>query len=881
MISKSQNRKSRDGKKYYLYSLSFILTAFLSIMENLPVSAASYEHLETDSITSQITQSTRIQLVALQKVEIQANTSDLVQQGKELYIQGKFSDAVRVWQQALKDAEDNPLKQAMLLSNMCLGYQQLGQWDEAKKAIASSLQLLSSQPDSQDKLKILAQAINTQGSLQFALGQTESALNSWQTATKIFSQIEDNSGIMSSLLNQVQALKALGFYRRMVETLDLIDLALQTQPDTELKASGFRSLGDRLVAFEDFVKAKKSLEQSLEIASKINAKSEISATQLSLGNLARAEYDSITAFKFYNAASINATPSLTKFQAELNKFSLLIEEKKFSEAQALVSSIESQSDRLLPTRNAIYAKLNFSQNLAILAKQDSKSKQNLLLKSANILAETIRQAESLGDRRAKAYALGSLGGLYEQSQQFKEAEDLTQQALFIAQSIDAIDIAYRWRWQLGRLRSAQGDISGAIAFYSAAVDDLQQLRNDLVSINSGLQFSFRESIEPIYRQLISLLLLEEGAISSQKNLQKAQEVIESLQLAELSSFLRSDCLKASPVEIAKIDRRAAVIYPIILEDRLEVILSIPQKPLRRYSANVNQKELDRFVSELRIDLREPRTQDYLSKSQTVYDWLIRPAIADLSNSDIKTLVFVLDGSLRNIPMSSLHDGKKFLIQSYSIALTPGLQLLDPRPLLREKISVLAGGITEVRNGFTALPNVAQELNNIRAQVSSLELLNQAFTENNLRKNIANNSFPVIHLATHGQFSSRASDTFLITWDGMLNLDSLTQLIQSRDQDKVLELLILSACQTAVGDNRAALGLAGMSVRAGARSTIASLWSIDDAATSLFMTEFYKDLVKEKPEKAEALRQAQISLLTQDKYKHPYYWAPFVLLGNWL
>jgi CHAT domain-containing protein len=181
-----------------------------------------------------------------------------------------------------------------------------------------------------------------------------------------------------------------------------------------------------------------------------------------------------------------------------------------------------------------------------------------------------------------------------------------------------------------------------------------------------------------------------------------------------------------------------------------------------------------------------------------------------------------------------------------------------------------------------LPNVLQELKNIQSQVlSSKELLNQDFTENNLRKNLVNSSFPIIHLATHGQFSSRVSDTFLITWDGMLNLDSLTQLIQSRGQDKMLELLILSACQTAVGDSRAALGLAGMSVRAGARSTMASLWSIDDAATSLFMTEFYKRLASGKPEKAEALRQSQIVLLTQTKYKHPYYWAPFVLLGNWL
>ncbi len=865
-----------------LYCSGLLLTAILSI-ENWSVSAAADQYLELKPITSQITQSTRMQLVALQNIEIdQTDASDLVQQGKELYTNGKFNEAIRVWQKAFQGSEGNQLRQAMLLSNISLGYQQLGEWAQAKTAIATSLQLLASQADRKDKLKIFAQALNTQGSLQFALGQMESALKSWQTATETFSQIKDDKGRMASLLNQVQALKALGFDRRMVETLAIIELSLQTQPDSELKASGLRSLGDRLLVIEDFPKAKKLLGQSLEIASKLNAKSEISATQLSLGNLARAAYDSHNAFQFYNAATSNATSPITKIQSELNQFSLLIEEKKFSEAQTLISTIESQSDRLLPSRSAIYAKLNFAQNLTILAQQDSTSKQDLMLKSANILAATIRQVESLGDRRAKAYALGSLGALYEQSQQFKEAEDLTKQALFIAESINAIDISYRWRSQLGRLRYAQGDISGAIAFYSESVDDLQQLRNDLVSVNAGLQFSFRESVEPIYRQLISLLLLEDGTISSQKNLKKAQAVIESLQLAELTNFLRSNCLSANSVKLADIDRFAAVIYPIVLEDRLEVILSIPNQPLRRYSTSITQKELEQIVNELRVDLREPRTEDYLAKSQTVYDWLVRPAIADLRKSDIKTLVFVLDGALRNIPMASLHDGKHFLIQTYSVALTPGLQLLDPKPLVREKTTVLAGGITEARNGLTSLPNVFQELKNIQAQIlNSKELLNQDFTENNLRKNLVNNSFPIIHLATHGQFSSRASDTFLITWDGMLNLDSLTQLIQNRGQDKILELLVLSACQTAVGDSRAALGLAGMSVRAGARSTMASLWSIDDAATSLFMTEFYQELTKAKSEKAASLRQAQIALLTQTKYQHPYYWSPFVLLGNWL
>jgi tetratricopeptide (TPR) repeat protein len=200
-----------------------------------------------------------------------------------------------------------------------------------------------------------------------------------------------------------------------------------------------------------------------------------------------------------------------------------------------------------------------------------------------LLATAVQQSRSLSDKRAESYALGQLGEVYEhgqlgevyeQTQQLKAAIDLTQQALLLAQSINASDIAYRWQWQLGRLLKAQGDPKSAIAAYTEAVNNLQSLRTDLVAINSNVQFSFRESIEPVYRQLVGLLLESEvGSQPSQSNLIAARKVIESLQLAELANFFRENCLTAKPVQIDQIDPQAAVIYPIILEDRLEVVVS--------------------------------------------------------------------------------------------------------------------------------------------------------------------------------------------------------------------------------------------------------------------------------------------------------------------
>jgi CHAT domain-containing protein len=254
------------------------------------------------------------------------------------------------------------------------------------------------------------------------------------------------------------------------------------------------------------------------------------------------------------------------------------------------------------------------------------------------------------------------------------------------------------------------------------------------------------------------------------------------------------------------------------------------------------------------------SQKRLALSQQVYDWLVRPAEADLNSSQIETLVFVLDGSLRNLPMAALHNGQQYLIEKYNLALTPSLQLLTPQPLAEKSLKTLILGLSEARQGFVALPAVEYELEQIQALVPTEVLLNQQFTRQELVEKLRQTPFSIVHLATHGQFSSQADQTFLLTWDGRINVKEFDQLLRSSQNDlEPIELLVLSACQTATGDQRAALGLAGVAVRSGARSTLATLWQV----------------------KAEALRLAQLKLLQTSQYQDPYYWAAFVLVGNWL
>ena len=480
---------------------------------------------------------------------------------------------------------------------------------------------------------------------------------------------------------------------------------------------------------------------------------------------------------------------------------------------------------------------------------------------------------------------------------------MTRQALTLAQGSRAEIAIYQWQWQLGRILDAQGDTDGAIAAYTQALESLQKLRVDLIAASPDVRFSFREEIEPVYRQLVDLLLKTDTASTQDKEnkLQQARTVLESLQVAELVNFFRADCVVTQAVDIEQVGSNAAIIYPIVLEDRVEVVFRLPGQPLNHRSTLVEKERvtstlarLQRSISYPNIDLRSrSRTArfevvadqrvNFLTPAQQLYDWLIRPIETDLATADVDVLVFVLDSALRNVPMSVLHDGNQYLIERYPVALTPGLQLIDPEPLAKRDVRALVAGLSDSVEGYPALPNVSAEIEAIQAQVPSEVLLNQSFIEPNFASKLTTGKGSVVHLATHGEFSSELEDTFVLAWDGPLNANQLSALLQSGEisRDETVELLILSACETAAGDDRAALGLAGVAIRSGARSTLATLWLVDDQGTSELMSSLYSELTSTNLSKAEILQRAQLKLLNNEEYQHPYFWAPFVLIGNWL
>ncbi|MDZ7956945.1 MAG: CHAT domain-containing protein [Aulosira sp. DedQUE10] len=860
------------------------------------------------------------------------NAQELLDRGLNLYQKEQYSPALKIFQQAYEafQATGDKLNQALVLNYLSLTYQQLGQLTDAEEASSKSLQLLQNKSDSKDYLSIRAQTFNTQGQLQLARGEAEKALSSWQQATATYSKIGDEAGKIGSKINQAQALQTLGLYLRATKTLEEIKLNLDKQPDSLLKVTGLLSLGNTLRVVGDVNQSRQILEQSCQIQAKrshaqnlCHAKNTAPAQQnpeqeklaeilLSLGNTAQAQQNNEEAIQFYEQAASLSQKQTTQLQAQLNQLRLLISSVSTPELSqqilSLVNSLPAKLESLPPSRSSIYARINFAQTLLKLAKtgvlakgaiatQDNCTSANSLCTAAKVVATGYQQAKSLADVRSQSYALGTLGSLYEQTQQWNQAQTLTQQALKLSLGIQARDIAYRWQWQLGRIFSAvdnpQGDEPGAVAAYDQAVKNLKSIRRDLVSVNRDAQFSFRDEVEPVYREYVSLLLPKTGEPSAD-NLDKARKVIESLQLAELDNFFRQACLDSQPVQIDEIDqqRQTAVIYPVILSDRVATIVSLPNqqknKSLKLHTVVIPKETFEAKTKELhqKIFLKSPR--EFVQTSQQVYDWLIRPIESDLQNSGVKNLVFVLDGTLQSIPISALYDAqnKQYLIQKkYNIAITPGLELLPPQPLAKKQLQALVGGLSEARDDFPALPGVKYELEQIKSIFStSGNFLDKNFTPQTIEQAVKSFSGGILHLATHGKFSSKAEDTFILTWNTRLNVKDFSSVLKSHETSKqgVIDLLILSACETASGDNRAALGIAGIAVQSGARSTLATLWSVNDEATAALMIQFYKEIAQNQ-KKAEALRNAQLFLLSGElnpRFKHPYYWAPFVLVGNW-
>ncbi|NEO83035.1 MAG: CHAT domain-containing protein [Spirulina sp. SIO3F2] len=805
--------------------------------------------------------------------------TDALTQGRRYYQQGRYAQAQQAWEQAVTEFARNGdrARQALGLSYLAMVHQDLGDWSAAEKAIAQSLALLS-QNSGQFPTIVLAQVLNTQASLQFNQSQFQPAYQTWQQAQAHYTAAGDQLGAWGTQINQAQALKELGFYRRATQMLLALNTDLAELPDSELKLSGLQTLGSALQAVGNTPMSYQALEQGLTIAQELGATRQISRLHTQIGRLVAQLGDLDRALAYFQTAARVADQAIDQLPANLELLKIYRLQSRWSAAGAIAPQLYEQLATLPPSRTQLYGVINLAHQVQQLPPDTlglSFTQLDILLRDA---ATTAAQFQ---DHRAIAHILRERGNLYALAEQPSQAIELMEQSVTLARALPAEDVLSQSAWRLGQLLGASGERDGAIAAYIEAVQALQSLRGDLVAINQDLQFSFREGVEPVYRELVSLLLATPQP--SQTELEQARNTIEGLQLAELDNYFQEACADLEAQNIDQADPAATVFYPIILPDKLAVILAQAGQPLRYYQTAIPQAQLEQQLDQLLMDLHP--AADYekrLANAGQLYDWLIRPAQAQQALHNTKTLVFVLDGMLRNIPMSVLYDGEHYLIEQYAIAFSPGLQLLQGQPLSDRNLDAVVGGISAARGQFRALPEVEREVERIAQQTDSTTLINAEFTSAAVSQAVQTRPIDVVHLATHGQFSSNPEETFFLTWNGRINVRELADILQNRQQaeGKPIELLVLSACDTATGDDRATLGLAGLAVKSGVRSTVATLWPIKDQVAAQLMIDFYEQLLTPGVTRAEALRQAQLRLLAQPDYQDPFFWSPYILVGNW-
>jgi CHAT domain-containing protein len=734
-------------------------------------------------------------------------------------------------------------------------------------------------------------ALMNQGAQFYHRGHFDQASASWKEAVRAYAREGKVKERSQALVQLALATQALGQLRPALQQLELALSLAQETGDQVWTAVVLNSLGRTYLVTRQADAAEQYLTQALDL-SQSHQQPELTASVFNdLGILRVMQQQDLEAVNdFTRSASLaqEAGAAAVEIRARINGARAALRLDRSRDAQTWLDQAYDRIKALSPTYDKAFALINLGLTDQELRPTLPEQSEPLLLRAAALLREAATVAEGLGNARLLSYAVGHLGHLYETEHRYEEALSLTRRAVFAAQSAEAPESLYRWQWQTGRLLAALGKLDEAIAAYRSAIHILQPIRPEVALAAQVPGSTAPESVRPLYFEYADLLLhraarMDEGA-DSQGYLKAARDAVEASKAAELRDYFRDECVDAllsHSTTLESVSRTTAVLYPIILADRTELLVSLPSG-LKRLSVPVPSARLTREVRAFRRRLEDRTSREYLPHAQQLYDWLIRPLESDLAMAKIETLVFVPDGPLRSIPMAALHDGKQFLIGKYAIATTPGLNLTDPRPINRERVKVLASGLTESVQGFPPLPHVSAELRAIRTLYRGDQLLNREFVVSGLEKELKENLFSVLHIASHGRFEKDVAHSFILAYDDkltMAKLDEYVGLFKFRQEP--LELLTLSACETAVGDDRAALGLAGVAIKAGARSAVATLWSINDEASSRVVAEFYRQLRDPTISKAVALQRAQLTLLMDYAYEHPAYWSPFLLLNNWL
>lgn len=848
------------------------------------------------------------------------NPSQLVQRGIEQYRAGDVLKAIASWQTALSAYQNNSDRQnaAIVSEKLAIAHQQIGQFEQAIdywQAAIANYRLAKDDLKVERLLVEQAQTYSRLGQTKNAIAllcgaaETEDCLQSEGSALQIARKLRDFQGEVAALGSLGEAYRLRGNYDKAITTLEASLKVTQENNLPAYRASVLNSLGNAY-----FSKGQLG-EQRANSAQFRNA--ETKADEFTA--IATSDYKQALAY-FQGSLKLTRTQNdqSSQMRTLLNLLQLYSRaknaklpdrphpaEQTVTEALALLEKLPDSAEKVYAAINLAEIEQLFSASNLPDSQAQCLSRQLNDAQAEKLLKQAVAIAQNIQDSRSASFALGKLGHLYECRQDYDRALDFTNQARLAAdQKLRAKDSLYLWEWQAGRIFEAQAQKVEASKAYGRAIAVLEGeggIRDKLLIATQDLQFNFRDTISPLYRDFARLKLesaqtLPVGSQEYQKELDSALDTIDALKLAELQNYFGDDCV-LTVFDKERVDdletEDTAVFSSIILEQRIAIIVSLPnseKKGPRRIKMlswiNYSQ-ELKAEIETLSREIQTDGSKAFMKPAQNLYKSIIEPFAKQLDPKKIKTIVFIQDGLLRNIPMAALHDGREFLVQRYAIATTPGLRLTSPKPLAPEKLRILALGLTQAATvdgeKFAPLANVSAEIEQVvKRSPDSKKLLNAQFTRQSLEKELEQAVYPIIHIATHGRFGTIAEDSFLVA--GNQEKITITQLESDirrfSSSSEPVDLLALTACQTGIGDDRTTLGIAGITVQAGVRSALASLWYIDDAFTQELVAKFYDNL-RSRMSKAEALQAAQKSLISQNDNIHPAYWAPFILIGNWL
>lgn len=397
-----------------------------------------------------------------------------------------------------------------------------------------------------------------------------------------------------------------------------------------------------------------------------------------------------------------------------------------------------------------------------------------------------------------------------------------------------------------------------------------------------MRFNFRSTVQTTVTMGVAIAALSFPSLPAvAQTLSEKILAMETSLEREFEDYFGADLAEVTqnPADIAQTlaevgtatGTKPAVLWAIPRGDHLHLVLITPNgEPVVRDLYDVDDATLRRTVRAFHREIQFSLSGNPLQGSQQLHQWLIEPFEADfLATEEIDTILFCLGNGLRSLPLAALYDGEQFLLEKYSLTRIPAFNLIQTDYVNLDAGAFLAMGASQFEDQ-SPLPSVPLELDTItqeltvarppQAQWQGETFLNEAFTLDNLERSLSTQQPEIVHLATHALFEGNDPESsYIQLWQNKLRLSDFDEISWN---SPAIELLILSACRTAVGDDEAELGFAGLALQAGVKSAIASLWDVSDTGTLILMSEFYRQL-GQTTTKAEALRQAQLAMLRGD------------------